>query len=251
MYDEKINEYLKFSDGERDYYYYFADGNLDDFRLYIYNKLKKRSEKSKRDHPWSIRNGGVLYKYHGTDRDLVIPKEIEGVTLTALDRYAFLDTQIDSVVIRDNITKISSYAFMQSEITGVIMADSVKQIGNKAFLRCSNLKHITLSNKITRIPEYAFSECSSLKELVLPDSVTEIYAMAFQNSGLEKLVVSKSLKVINGWGVFLGCPKSLVIHGPKGCYAEEYAAGESEERRSRDSGKILAFNGRAVLCLNR
>ena len=233
------NEYLKVSDGDKDYYYYYSDGSLDDFWLFFDNRKNDLSDMV------DAMSRTTFVRYHGKEKDIVIPKESKGITILEIGLYAFQKAEIDSIIIQDNITKIGNGAFAKSTVKSVTMADSVETIGMRVFWDCTKLSHIKLSNNLKSIPKEAFMDCTNLKELVLPESLTKIgdsafyrcsnlgelvlpegvktiYNHAFEKSGLKKLVVSNNLKEIKGY-VFFGCPKSLVIHGPKGSYAERYA----------------------------
>lgn len=77
---------------------------------------------------------------------LIIPAQIEGLTVTAIDSYAFQHaTHIKEVFIPDSVTRISSSAFLGcTGLTSVTIPNSVTSIGNNAFSGCSSLESITI-----------------------------------------------------------------------------------------------------------
>ena len=80
------------------------------------------------------------------DYDIVIPREIEGHTVTSIDFYAFKScTGITSVYIPDTVISIGKEAFYECvRLTSMTVPDSVEEIGESAFGACDNLKSITL-----------------------------------------------------------------------------------------------------------
>ena len=71
---------------------------------------------------------GVLKKYTGKDKDVVIPE-------TRIGNGAFEDCKsLTSVTIPDGVTKIDEYAFRGCEnLTSITIPDSVTYIGEDAF----------------------------------------------------------------------------------------------------------------------
>ena len=61
---------------------------------------------------WSnLNKEAILWEYNGTDTDIVIPKEVEGYTVTAIQTNAFKEMDIESVVIPEGVTFINYGAF--------------------------------------------------------------------------------------------------------------------------------------------
>ena len=108
---------------------------------------------------WGIDNV-IMFTYTVTDNkititglaqnkeptSLIIPAQIEGLTVTTIDSYAFQHaTQIKEVFIPDSVTRISSSAFLGcTGLTSVTIPNSVTSIGNNAFSGCSSLESITI-----------------------------------------------------------------------------------------------------------
>ena len=100
----------------------------------------------------------IITKYTGSDKNLTIPSEINGKSVTSIGNSAFS---------------------WRSRLTSVTIPDSVTSIGDRAFYYCSSLTSVTIPNSVTSIGEYVFTDCPSLTSITIPDSVTSIGDAAF------------------------------------------------------------------------
>lgn len=104
---------------------------------------------------FTVENGVLSFHpefYHGSS-ELVIPEQIDGITVTAIADYAFSG---------------------QDTITTVILPDSITLIGDYAFSSCSNLRGIYIPDSVTLIGVYAFADCDELEAIYLPGSLVEM-----------------------------------------------------------------------------
>lgn len=117
-------------------------------------------------------NGTVsITKYIGTDTVVTIPEQIDGYTVTRIgggpyyyNYGAFQDnTNIEKVIIPDNVTNI----------------------GESAFRGCTALKSASIGNGVREIKDYAFSDCTSLTDLSVGYNVVSIRGSAFNSSPLK------------------------------------------------------------------
>lgn len=134
-------------------------------------------------------NTWCITGYTGTDTDVVIPYEINGISVTSIGSWAFWsNTALSSVTIPNSVTTIATGAFRGcSNLKSVTIPDSVISIGNDAFMDCESLKSITIPDSVTTIPAYMFNNCANLKSIRIPNSVTTIGVNAF--SGCDALIV--------------------------------------------------------------
>ncbi len=135
-------------------------------------------------------NGQVLItSYIGTEGEVVIPSEIDGMTVGALDVKAFFNNDvITSVEIPDSIEEIPGYAFYKcSNLTEVIIPDSVKFIGIHAFEDCTSLTSINIPDSVVTMDDFAFNNCTNLSAVKMSESVETIGMYAF--TSCEKLEV--------------------------------------------------------------
>lgn len=129
-----------------------------------------------------------IQKEIGKDSDLWIIGNI-------LYKCVNSSSQIDNIVIPDNITVINDNAFHGSEITKIVIPSGIREIRSYAFCYCENLKEITFedNSNLETISNSAFSACKSLKEIKLPASVKECGVGAFAScDSLEKVDISET-----------------------------------------------------------
>lgn len=67
-------------------------------------------------------------------KELVIPKEYNGLPITKIKDYAFANKDIPSIVIPSNIIEIGKRAFMDAGIDNIYIENGLKVIGELAFL---------------------------------------------------------------------------------------------------------------------
>ena len=186
---------------------------------------------------------GVLIKYKGKKKNVVIPDSV-----TSIGNHAFYKcSSLTSITIPENVTSIGEGVFegcsslenitveqgnpiyhsegnciietaSKTLIAGcknsVIPADgSVTSIGDRAFFSCNLLTSITIPDSVTSIGDSAFWECKSLKSIVIPDGVTSIGDSAFDGCrSLTSIVIGSGVTSI-GERAFYDCGslKSIVI----------------------------------------
>ena len=149
-----------------------------------------------------------LLTYQG---QVVIPSQVEGTPVTAIDQYAFSgNSQLLSVIIPESVTEIGPESFAQcpklvtvtlpeniteikagtfcgKSVQTIAIPDNVKQIGRFAFLKNTQLTSISFGadSQLETLDASAFSGCTALTELTLPASVKSIGNQCF--NGCSKL----------------------------------------------------------------
>ncbi|MBE6543421.1 MAG: hypothetical protein E7675_03395 [Ruminococcaceae bacterium] len=104
------------------------------------------------------------------DTEIVIPRSINGYTVTAIGDRAFVScTNITRVVIPKTVKTIGQGAFnVCNKLESVVIPEGVTEIGASAFSGCSSLKSIVIPDSVTYIGGAVLSGCSSLESVVLP-----------------------------------------------------------------------------------
>ena len=102
----------------------------------------------------------ILTAYYGPGGDIVLPKEVYVVGVSA-----FMNNKtITSVMIQEGCHTIQDGAFDNcSNMTSISLPSTLEEIGEFAFARCTNLKSCYLPSNITRILDGAFRECHALE----------------------------------------------------------------------------------------
>lgn len=112
-----------------------------------------------------------------TDTEIVIPHEIQGYTVTAIDYIAFVFSDITSVTIPGCVTSIGGSAFAEcSKLESVIICNGVESIIDFAFGACTSLKSIHIPSSVTSIGEGAFSGCTSLESMSVSPNNPSYYS---------------------------------------------------------------------------
>jgi hypothetical protein len=115
----------------------------------------EETEKTTKDDEFTIENG-VLLKYMGDSKDVVIP---------------------------DGVAKIGANAFESCEsLTSVEIPNTVTEIEDYAFQSCKSLTSVEIPSSVTKLGTCAFCSCTALTNVEIPDSVSEIGPNAFTNT---------------------------------------------------------------------
>ena len=123
---------------------------------------------------------GVWSAYTGSEPDLTVWTDYDGVHVTALGDGVFKGNQAIRSFYPHHcgwFTTIGAEAFAGSSVASVEMFDSITEIGSRAFADCSNLTEITLPAELDQVAADAFEGCGLSSVLidcdpaVLPDGL--------------------------------------------------------------------------------
>jgi hypothetical protein len=105
-----------------------------------------------------VDSDGVLLKYNGEEKNVVVPSEVSGVT----------------------VQEISDTVFCESDVTSVELPSSVTSVWWYAFEDCLSLKNVKLSTGMTKLVD-VFSGCTALEKVYIPSNITTINANIFKD----------------------------------------------------------------------
>ncbi len=157
--------------------------------------------------------------------------------LGAIGKRAFYGvTNIEQIIIPDNINTIGDEAFMGSGIIGVTLENHAA-IGNRTFRNCTRLTSVTFgaTSGVYSIGAEAFYGCDSLTSVSFPDSVQTIGYGAFANC---KSLTSVDFSAITGLGG---------NDGKNGCVLKDFAF--YDDPSLTDTG--LKFTGSNITALGK
>ena len=160
---------------------------------------------------------GEITEFIGTDRDIVVPSEINGRDVVSIGDLAFNEAQIDSVILPNTIKNIGNHAFQGSTLKTAILPESgVEYIGEGVFNGCIYMNNVVLPQDLTYINNLMFLNCQSLtsESFVIPQSVTKIGADAFSGCDLLTEINLPSNITDIGMNAFYGCSKLTSINIP-------------------------------------
>ena len=143
-------------------------------------------------------------------------------SVTLIDRCAFEEAGIATLIIPASVTEIGDYAFEKCEnLTSVTLGENVEKMGSLVFWDCKGLKAVVFNDKLTSIPVGTFFGCSALESVTLGKGITAIESNAFKNcTALKDIEIGREVSSI-GENAFAGC--TVTIHGYTDSTAFTYA----------------------------
>ncbi|MBQ1296004.1 MAG: leucine-rich repeat protein [Clostridiales bacterium] len=203
----------------------------------------------------STQVGDLYYKVSGSSASVVavsstsltsvvIPDTVNisgtDYPVTTIADYVFSElTDLEEVVIGDNITSVGSYAFQRcTSLSTVTFGKALTSVGAYAFNGCTSfttaiinsihvgnyynawfshadaLTNVTFGDTVQTIEGKAFYQCRAITSIVLPDSVTSIGIQAFGLcTSLSSVTLGNSVTSI-GNSAFGGCTSLASISLP-------------------------------------
>lgn len=124
---------------------------------------------------FEVKNG-VLKKYIGTEKKVIVPDGIKKIAWNAFDR----ELGIEEVSIPYGVTEIAEEVFFHCDtLKKVSLPKSLLKIGDRAFWYCEKLEEITIPSSVETIGTEVFLECNSLKNICISDSIQKLVKNAF------------------------------------------------------------------------
>lgn len=196
--------------------------------------------------------GGVLAKYLGNNKDVVIPENVTTIGENAFAEAYYVETitipdtvlaiankvfgevrtwgdapmpKLKKLMIGNGVTSIGDSAFANCvSLTDVSFGTALSNIGKQAFSGCKKLNAIDLSKtRITELRQEAFSDCRSVKSLILPNGIETIGRGAFSGIPLGVVKLPKTVKRVER-SSFDGASELIVYDNidPDAAWASEW-----------------------------
>lgn len=149
----------------------------------------------------------TITAYEGSGSEVLIPEEIDGLTVTAIEGTVFAHNQsITSVVVPEGVTDIGTQAFIGcTKLRLVFLPTTLAAFEDYAFSECTALTEIAIPAAVTRIGSGAFESCTSLTSVSIPGTVETVDAWAFKDcESLREVTIEEGVITI-GEGAFSGC----------------------------------------------
>lgn len=161
--------------------------------------------------PEFIIHKGVLEKYQGDERTVVIPQGVH-----TIGERAFYDNRnIQNVIFPESLRKIEDSAFEGCLLLQDLQFPTgLKKIGDRAFEMCRSLQHANIPNSVTYIGSSAFGNCEKLESVVLPSMLKSIEGWAFHScANLRAMLIPGTVKRIEEFA-FCDCKRLSDIQLP-------------------------------------
>ena len=170
---------------------------------------------------------GLISAYIGTDVDVVVPREIDGVTVVGFKNYNAFDSCHDytdssvetnrtewvhlrTLVLPETIKELPGMmlAYCQQLETFVCYAP-LESTGGNQFMLCRSLNNVIFVNGVREIGNYAFDSAGPLDNLYFGEHLVKIGQQAFNFSGLTSFVAdAESVE----YGAFAECQNLTSLH---------------------------------------
>lgn len=179
-------------------------------------------------------NRAVITDYSGSEKNLEIPYEIDGISVSQIANEAFEDNlNLESVKVPDSIWYIGCHAFSGCKNLATFeMSRGLKVLGS-CFLYNTKVTYVFIPKTLEKIQSdfywqgqkdqgdnnHLWSEnspfyYSSVKNIELENGIESIPSYLFSNSNIENIVFPDSVKSI-GLNVFEGCTNLKSVTYPK------------------------------------
>ena len=170
---------------------------------------------------------GLISAYTGTDVDVVVPREIDGVTVVGFANYNAFDSCHDytdssvetnrtewvhlrTLVLPETIKELPDMmlAYCQQLETFVCYAP-LESTGGNQFMLCRSLNNVVFVNGVREIGNYAFDSAGPLGNLYFGGHLVKIGQQAFNFAGLTSFVAdAESVE----YGAFTECQNLTSLH---------------------------------------
>lgn len=152
-------------------------------------------------------NGVTIRSYFGKDKEVIIPREIDGKPVKTIASGVFRDCEkLESVIISDGIEEIDSNVFRDCKsLANVVIPESVKLIRGGAFIGTPWLENKRKESPFVIVNGILIDGMACRGDIVIPDSVREICDEAFQDCGaVTGVTIADGVKLID-YRAFRGC----------------------------------------------
>ncbi len=146
-------------------------------------KMNKRVGGSRNRFIWEkekmtdfIIEDGVLTKYYGNEKEILIPKSV-----TEIGESAFYSCHsIEKIRLEGDISIIGDAAFSDCiNLSDFKIPGNISYLGAYAFYDCASLSFIEIPEGIKAIERETFSGCQKLSDVIIPKSIKSIETMSF------------------------------------------------------------------------
>lgn len=200
---------------------------------------------------YKIDADGTILAYLGSEKDLVIPDKIDGITPESIGKQCFKFSDINSIVLPDSVTLLSEYAFANTPLSSIV-ANGVEGIKHscfkrtkikevyfpealkiydeaffetpiekadlpkvrylsKAFYKCDKLNYVNIPN-IATIQRMAFYDCYNCNIDLIAPNLSSVTQKGLAHSGFKKIIADKLNSVVAPW-IFDGAKAELIKLG--------------------------------------
>jgi|GEM_PF-2111182 len=114
-----------------------------------------------------LTSGSDTRAYLGNKAVLNIPEAVDGMTVSGLGDYAFVNCSfITKLTVPNCITTVGTSAFEGcGSLEAIALHDNILELGSRIFANCSSLKTVSIPLALKKMGEEAFINCTSLENM--------------------------------------------------------------------------------------
>ena len=118
----------------------------------------------------------TLIKYLGDEKNLELPNELDEIKEYIIGEGAFVNSNIESIVIPDSVYKIDDYAFYNCKnLSKITLGKNLSYIGYNSFYYCENLKIIINNSSLNiYVGSYDYGYIAYYASMVIEDDEINI-----------------------------------------------------------------------------
>lgn len=136
--------------------------------------MKMHPTRSDETH-WEILEDGSLTTTSGVYGDVVIPNQVNGVSVKHLcESIAIENKFLRSVVISEGIESMQTSSFYGCSIRTLKLPSTLKRVESGSFYSCPALRSVFFAEGIEEIGDDCFRYCHSLEKIVLPSTLKKL-----------------------------------------------------------------------------
>ena len=145
-----------------------------------------------------------ITRYKGSEKEIIVPKELEGKPVGHIGTEAFADCDCTSVILPDTVETIGKFAFKKCSLESISMGKGLKSMGEYAFFYCPNLTRLDFPKGMEKFEGVAIGWCKKLKEIYIPETIVFDKKIGFI-SGYDDIVIytpanTENDKLLREWG---------------------------------------------------
>ena len=155
---------------------------------------------------------GVLEKYNGNEKNVVIPE-----TVTKILDEAFKGCKtVEKIVMPSSVTSLGKGVFRDcSELKAITLSSNIRHISECSIMNCDSLSVVSLPEGVQTVEKMAFYGCKELQKIVLPDTLYSIGDYAFTDCKRIQSVLLPSRLETFGYSSFHNCISLKILNIPQ------------------------------------
>ena len=136
---------------------------------------------------YKIKSGGRLRitQYNGFARDIIVPAEIDGMTVNEVKNRVFYGADMDNIEFPGCIRKIGAECCRQSRVRTIRLAEGITDLPNVFAFGCTSLEAVQFPTTLRSIGRSAFESCRALTYISIPPGCIRIGGHAFARCALK------------------------------------------------------------------